>query len=317
MESQNVVALHRAQVEVDRPLSAGEIRAGVNLIQDVMRSVMKDGIHYGTIPGTPKPTLYKAGAEKILSTFRIAVEPIAEDLSTADECRYRVTVRASNQATSTYLGSGIGECSSSEEKYRWRAPVCDQEFNETPEDRRRKKWKKGKEGPYSIKQVRTEPADVANTILKMATKRAMIAVTLQVTAASDIFAQDIEDLPEELQREIAADEAQNHPHLREPQPAAKPAAAQSDTSDGDAPVANAPQTAGIRVDSVRVAKTGKNDKGEWSLYIVKLTDGNEYKTFDHGLAALAKAARQKAACVSFAFEEGERGRDLTSIEEIR
>jgi hypothetical protein len=32
----------------------------------------------------------------------------------------------------------------------------------------------------------------------MACKRAMIAMTLNVTAASDIFTQDIEDLPEEL-----------------------------------------------------------------------------------------------------------------------
>jgi hypothetical protein len=200
-----VVVLGQAQREIDRPLTATEIRAGVNLIQDVMRSVMKEGVHFGTIPGTPKPTLYKAGAEKICSTFRIAIEPIAEDLSTSDESRYRVTARALTQS-GVHLGSGIGECSSNEAKYRWRAPVCDEEFEETPEDRRRKVWKRGQKGGYQQKQIRTEPADVANTILKMATKRAMIAVTLQVTAASDIFAQDIEDLPEELQREIARED---------------------------------------------------------------------------------------------------------------
>jgi len=135
--------LERAGREVTRPLNAAEIRAGVNLIQEVMKSVMKKDVHFGTIPGTPKPTLYQPGADKILSTFRIAIEPIVEDLSTPDEARYRVIARATAQSSGVILGSGVGECSSSEAKYRWRAPVCDQEFNETAEDRRRNVWKKG------------------------------------------------------------------------------------------------------------------------------------------------------------------------------
>jgi hypothetical protein len=290
-----VAVLSHASREIDRPLSADEIRAGVNLIQQVMKSVMKEGVHYGTIPGTPKPTLYKAGAEKICSTFRIAIEPLAEDLSTADECRYRVTARAVSQS-GVYLGAGIGECSSNEAKYRWRSPVCDEEFNETPEDRRRQIWKRGKNGNYQQKQIRTEPADVANTILKMAAKRGMIAVTLQVTAASDIFAQDIEDLPEELRHSIASDD---QPPLAtvNPQPSN--------------PV---PQGPGIRVESVRTAKRGESDGKPWTLTIVKLTDGNEYKTFDDEVAGLAKAAHQKAAAVSFAFDETEKGRKLTGFE---
>jgi hypothetical protein len=172
-----VLVLHRSQQEIDRPLTAVEIRAGVNLIQEVMKGVMKEKVHFGTIPGTPKPTLYKAGAEKLLSTFRIATEPsIVEDLSNADEIRYRVTVSArSCSPPARFLGAAIGECSSSEEKYRWRRPVCEEEFNETPEDRRRKVWKKGEPKAYQQKQVRTNPSDVANTVLKMAHKRALIA----------------------------------------------------------------------------------------------------------------------------------------------
>lgn len=181
------------------PLSAASIRAQVNLIQEVMQSVMKEGTHYGIIPGTPKPSLWKPGAEKLLSTFRIAVDPRVEDLSTPDCIRYRVTAVARSMGSGVELGSAMGECSSDEEKYRWRAIVCQQEFDETPEDRRRSKWKKGKNNStYQAKQIRTEPADIANTVLKMAAKRAEVAVTLRVTAASDIFTQDIEDLPEEL-----------------------------------------------------------------------------------------------------------------------
>lgn len=194
--------------DYDRPLTAIEIRAQVNRIQEVLEAVMKEDVHYGTIPGTPKPTLYKPGAEKILVTFRIAAgKPIVEDLSSADEIRYRTVVEGLLQADGRFLGAGIGECSSNEEKYKWRRPVCDEEWEETPEDRRREKWMRGKTGPYKAKQVRTNPSDVANTILKMAVKRGLIAMTLVVTAASDVFAQDLEDLPEEVREAVVGEEA--------------------------------------------------------------------------------------------------------------
>lgn len=211
-----------ALVVLSPSLSAAEIKAQVQLIQQVMHAVMKDGVHYGIIPGTAKPTLYKAGSEKILSTFRIAIEPEVLDLSTFDEARYRVTARAVSQGSSIALGSGVGECSSSEEKYRWRAAVCEQEYDETPEDRRRAVWKKGTP-PYQVKQVRTNPADVANTVLKMAKKRAQIDATLTVTAASDVFAQDLEDLPAEIRAEVVGEEAPAKPVLQPPQRKSEPA----------------------------------------------------------------------------------------------
>lgn len=176
----------------DQRLTAGEIRANVNLVQEVMQAVMKKDVHYGTIPGTPKPTLYKPGAEVLAATFRIAVSYQVADLSTQDAVRYRVTATGTHQTTGIVMGAGMGECSSGEEKYKWRK-AYDEEWNATPEDRKRIKY-----GKYSAKQVRTEPADLANTVLKMACKRAQVAMTLNVTAASDIFTQDIEDLPEEL-----------------------------------------------------------------------------------------------------------------------
>lgn len=182
-------------------LSAAEIRANVNLVQEVMQAVMKKDVHYGKIPGTPKETLYKPGAEVLAATFRIAVSYQIEDLSGADFARYRVTAIGTHQTTGITMGAGMGECSSMEEKYKWRKAASPKEFDATPEDRRRVKY--GRD--YETKQVRTEHADLANTILKMACKRAQVAMTLNVTAASDIFTQDIEDLPEELRH--SAEEA--------------------------------------------------------------------------------------------------------------
>ena len=183
-----------------KPLTAVEIKAQVQSIQQVMEAVMKPDVHYGKIPGTQKNTLYKAGSEKILSTFRIAVDPVVEDLSTADCYRYRVVARGV-LPTGEIVGAGVGEASTDEEKYRWRGAVCQAEFNATPEDRKRVKWDRyGKE----TQQVRTNPADLANTVLKMAKKRAQIDLTLTATGASDVFEQDLEDMPEELRDEITS-----------------------------------------------------------------------------------------------------------------
>lgn len=186
----------RQDALVSGALSAATLRSQIQLIQEVMRDVMIEGVHYGKIPGALKPSLYKPGAEVLCAVFHVAPSYRTEDLSTSDAIRYRVACVGTHQQTSIELGEGIGECSSDEAKYRWRAPVCDQEFEETREDRRREKWTRSQGGPFKQKQIRTDSADIANTVLKMAAKRAQIAMVLNVTAASDIFSQDLEDLPE-------------------------------------------------------------------------------------------------------------------------
>lgn len=178
----------------DPKMALAEVLQHVQLVQQVLREVMVKDVHYGTIPGTDKPTLYQAGADVLAMVFRIAPEIETEDLSTADVIRYRVKVRGRHQLTGIVLGEGVGECSGAEEKYRWRRAVSDDEYDDSPATLRRIKYGKS----YKAKQIRTEPADAANTVLKMATKRAKLAMILNVTGASAVFGQDLEDLPEEL-----------------------------------------------------------------------------------------------------------------------
>lgn len=202
--------------------SAAEIRERVNLVQEVMRAVMKEGVHYGKIPGTPKPTLYKAGAEVLCVAFRIAPSYRVEDLGEEGIARCRVTCVGTHQTTSIVLGEGVGECSSAEEKYKWRKAICAEEFDVTPETLRRLKFAKGDRGAiYKNPQVRTEAADQANTVLKMASKRAHVAMTLTVTGASDMFSQDIEDLPEELRPYEQHEQASTEP-VQQPAPSGPP-----------------------------------------------------------------------------------------------
>lgn len=210
MSSQQVVAFQPAVENYgSRSLTAADVRAQVNLMQDVMLEVMRKDTHFGIIPGTKTPSLYKPGAEKIMSTFRLAANPEVTDLGRDGEVHYRVKVSILS-ASGAFLGAGIGECSSSEDKYAWRAAVCDEEFDSTPENRRRTKFSKYKGSIERKKQIRTNPADVSNTILKMAKKRGLIDGVLTVTAASDLFTQDIEDLPAEVVAEIIGQQAPTH-----------------------------------------------------------------------------------------------------------
>jgi len=271
-------------------LQTTEVITRVLRIQEVMKALMREGTHFGTIPGTPKPTLYKPGAEMLLMTFRIAATPACiEDLSTPDEVRYRITMRGTNQVSGEVVGEMIGECSSSEMKYRWVKPVCDQEWEDTDPAMRREKWMKGTT-PYKVKQIRSSPADVANTILKMATKRALVALTLTALGASDIFAQDLEDLTDELRESIASEDAPK---------AAEPKQPQRKSATGTATAKPIPANA-----KVVIGVIGKifEQKKPYAVYVGE----QKFTTFDDTVWADVKLFAGSTHKVKLAYTEAEK-----------
>lgn len=186
----------------------------VVLIQDVMARVMKLDEHYGTIPGTKKPSLYKAGAEKLSLTFRLApaYEVLPKELPNGHR-EYYVKCTLTHIPTGKIFGEGVGACSTMEGKYRFRTGEVEFTGQDVPKDF----WKErdikligGKgfstkknpdTGKWEIvrageKVEHDNPADYYNTVLKMAKKRAHVDAVLTATAASDIFTQDVEDMPE-------------------------------------------------------------------------------------------------------------------------
>lgn len=190
IQPQQAVSIHETR------MSAASLIEQRKAIVEVLEKTMTKDVDFGIIPGTPKPTLFKPGSEKILALFHLGIRPIIEDLSTPDVLRYRVHAQIFHQPSQLVLGEGIGEASSGEDKYQWRAVVCNEEWESTPQDQKREKWKKGYDNrpAYSVRQVHTNMEDTGNTILKMAKKRAQIDAVLTATAASDIFSQDLEDL---------------------------------------------------------------------------------------------------------------------------
>ena len=225
-----------------------DIKAQVNLIQHVMRDVMKDGEHFGTIPGCgDKKVLFKSGSEKIMMTFRLANDTEIEVIEMGNghrEYRIKCTLFSPDGQK---LGTGVGSCSTMEGKYRFRqggytCPACgvsDTIIKGKPEYGAG--WvcfkKKGgcgatfKDGDKSIeaqivgKVEYDNPADYYNTWLKMAKERALVDATLTTTAASDIFTQDIEDNPELFRRgPVPVAEAQHEEARAEKRPEANKAA---------------------------------------------------------------------------------------------
>lgn len=143
-------------------LTVQEVVNQVQLIQQLMKTVLRDGEHYGRIPGCgPKPTLLKAGAEKLCLMFRLAAEfqEVSGCIEKDEFISYKIKCTLIHTPTGKVAGTGLGICNSRETKYL-------------------------KPAPYSIQ----------NTIYKMACKRALVAAVLVSTAASDFFTQDIEDM---------------------------------------------------------------------------------------------------------------------------
>jgi hypothetical protein len=186
-------------------MTVAQLKANRELMKQAMADLMEPGRHYGKIQGTQKPCLFKPGAELLCVLFRVNAEPIVEDLSDDDCIRYRVKMKGIHTPSGQVVAWGVGECSTDEDKYKWREAKCKAEYTETADDRRRWKWK-GEGDDNGVNQVRTNPADAANTILKMAEKRAKCDLALAFSACSDVFNQDLDDIAEWLRERVADDE---------------------------------------------------------------------------------------------------------------
>lgn len=197
-------------------LSIDAVKIQVDKIQQLMKSVMKEGEHFGVIPGTTKPSLLKPGAEKLGFTFRLIPKFNITRYELPNNHReYEILCVLEHQQTGNFAGEGVGSCSTMESKYRYRmanrkCPVCGKEAIIKGKEEYGGGWvcfkKKGGCGAtfldantkitsQFIGQIENpDIADTYNTVLKMAKKRAHIDAMITACAASDIFTQDIEDM---------------------------------------------------------------------------------------------------------------------------
>jgi len=142
---------------------------------NIIQKALKEGTDYGVIPGTKKPTLYKAGAERINIAFGThpRYELVEKEINHNYENIYYDKYKKKNEtsfglyryvykcritkADGQIVAEGEGVCSSLEAKYISR------------------------------------PRDSENTVCKMSQKRAFMAATLHAFGLSDQFTQDLDD----------------------------------------------------------------------------------------------------------------------------
>jgi hypothetical protein len=187
--------------------------------QEFVKDYLHEDEDFGLIPGTPKKTLYKPGADKLCELYGLSDSySILSKVEDWDRGLFDYVIECSlvHRQTGQLVSSGLGSCSTFESKYRWRnatrkCPSCGKDAIIKGKQEYGGGWLcfKKKDGcgakfPDGDKSIegqevgRLENPDICdqkNTVLKMAKKRAKIDATLSATRSSGVFTQDIEDFP--------------------------------------------------------------------------------------------------------------------------
>ena len=185
----------------DLELSMSQLQGLANLPQflnHIYRKIMQQGTDYGVIEGTNKPTLFKPGAELLRLAFRLSYRTEVSGVENYEKgfFAYRAKLTFFDPAGKE-MGTGEGSCNNGETRYasRWvtasKVPV-----DVDPKTLKSKKYS-GANGEYTKYRIETdmdERMSQANTVLKMAKKRAFVDGILSISGASRIFTQDVEDL---------------------------------------------------------------------------------------------------------------------------
>ncbi len=203
---------------ITSPRSLSEMTEMVSAVQKALGEFMKEGVDYGKIPGTDKPTLLKPGAEKLCMLFRLSPKfntqiKYLENGHIGINCECTLI----HIPTGQIWASANAMASTLESKHRFRnaakkCPKCGSEAIIKGKAEYGGGWlcfaKKGgcgakyRDGAHEIEsqpagQIENpNPADQWNPSTKMAEIRAYRAAVLYATAASAVFTQDIEEIEE-------------------------------------------------------------------------------------------------------------------------
>lgn len=182
-------------------LKLAEMKMKMQLVQRFFREVMVKDRDYGVIPGTERPTLLKAGAEKLCELYGYA--PVVKNVDEEKDIdtgfyRARVVVTLVHRRSGVVVAEGVGEANTMEGRYRyrwipeWKLPAGVDKNALHYEERVSKNGKSYR----MYRQENSDPWTLWNTVLKMAKKRALIDAALSATRSSGIFTQDLEDMEE-------------------------------------------------------------------------------------------------------------------------
>jgi hypothetical protein len=232
-QSQALAVVQPQALEVV-PLSTNELIQRRRTIQNVMNEVMKEDVHYGKIPGVDKPMLFKAGADLLCNTFRLAPRYLITRIELGGGHReYEIVTNLTHAVTEQFWGSGLGSCSTMESKYRYRnaarvCPHCGKDSIIKGKTEYGGGWlcfknkggcgAKYSDSDASITEQQTgkvenpDISDQFNTILKMAKKRSLADAVITATGCADMFTatEDDEEEPQEAGRLKTESKSEQH-----------------------------------------------------------------------------------------------------------
>lgn len=130
-------------------------------VEELKDKILIEGEDYGQVQGIPKPALLLPGAQKIAKYYGYAPTFVIQESveQHADQFYFYRTKCVLTDNNGVVVGDMIGSFSSHDAKTKAKAQ--------------------------------------ANTILKMAEKRAFVSAVLYVTASSGVFSADVDDMPPE------------------------------------------------------------------------------------------------------------------------
>lgn len=156
-----------------------------NEFKEFLKNDLKDGIDFGNIPKVDKPSLFKAGGEKI--QMYLGLTPQYKLLHREFIPNQKKEDKVWNETTKKYQ---MVETVRNYYSWEWSCELWygDKKVAEgvgtgNSEER---KW-------VSQYQRGENPDSLANTIMKMSKKRAFMDAIIGVSGVSDIFTQDLED----------------------------------------------------------------------------------------------------------------------------
>ena len=173
MESREIAIVNSTELVAGVNESTLESRAqDLKTFKDFLKNDLVDGIDFGKIPNVDKPCLFKAGFEKI--QFYLGLSP-RYTLIHREFTKVSVDEKTTRNFYSwewscalyygeTKVAEGVGCANTEERKYA-----------------------------YQYNSGKSTPDTLANTVMKIAKKRAMADAILNVGGISDMFLVDLED----------------------------------------------------------------------------------------------------------------------------
>lgn len=174
----------------------------VKTLQSTLKNILTENHDYGKIQGCgDKPTLLKPGAEKILMALSItsSYELVEHTESFEDKGFFAYTVKCTLLKNGQKITEGLGHANSKEKKWAYEFVYEKDLPPGTDKELLKKKKIESAKGTFYKYEIEADANSKANTILKMAKKRAQIDAVLTVASLSEIFTQDFDDLPSETQ----------------------------------------------------------------------------------------------------------------------